>query len=185
MTFNEYRQLRVYSWYDGIYLSVLWAASFACLIGITAWQSLSMAWMGLAAATPFFVAYRLRKYREEALQGRISFRRALGYCLRVFFNAATLFAIIQWAYMQFLDKGHLGTMLHMMLQNPESTEILKQAGTTAEELTTTFAGMSPLQFAFAYLIENVIIGAALSFPIALTGRRMNAVRTQDDHRDEA
>ena len=64
MIYEDFKQLTAYTRYDGIYLAIIWAASFACLLGITilpvfghnlVFYSLSL--------TPFFVAYRLKIFR--------------------------------------------------------------------------------------------------------------------------
>ncbi len=178
MTYNEYRQLRAYARYDGIYLGVIWVASFACMIGITTWPFLNMLWMMLALSTPFFVAHRLKKYRDNALDGIISFKRGFAYCLRVFFHSALLLAIMQWAYMHFLDHGHLAQMLQTIFDTPQSHEVMKQVRMDAKELITVFSEISPLQFAVTYFGENIMIGLMLSFPIALISRRTHASAKQ-------
>ncbi len=166
MSIEEYRQLRAYARYDGIYLGVIWVASFACLIGMSAFPQLSMLSMAIALTTPFFVGMQLKKYRDEGLDGRLTFSRGLLYCFRVFLNAALLFAVAQWAYMQFIDNGRLAGMLQSIFIQDDAQVILKQAGIKAEELVAAFADVSPLQFALTYLVENVAIGVFLSLPIA-------------------
>lgn len=166
MTYDQYRQLRTYSWYDGIYLAVLWTTSFACLIGISAYPPLSLACNLITIMTPFFVAYRLRKYREEGLGGRITFRRALLYCLRVFLNAAILFSLMQWAYMQFLDNGHLAGMFHEMMQRPESSSVLEAYGMNTQDMVSAVNDITPTQFALTYFVINTLTGIILSLFIA-------------------
>jgi hypothetical protein len=166
MTIEEYRQLRTYSRYDGFYLGVIWTASFACLIGMSAFPSLSMLSLAIALTTPFFVGMQLKKYRDEGLGGKLPFRRGLIYCFRVFLNAALFFAVVQWAYMQFVDNGRLAGMLNTMMMQDDARVILQQAGINAEEVVEAFAGISPLQFALTYFVENVVIGIILSFPIS-------------------
>ena len=107
MIHEDYKQLTAYARYDGIYLAIIWAASFACLLGIEALPVLAQFSFLLILSTPFFVAYRLKIFREEGRKGVISFRRSLFYCLRVFFNAAIIFSFLQWLYMRFLDNGKL------------------------------------------------------------------------------
>lgn len=166
MTYEQYRQLRTYSWYDGIYLAVLWTASFACLIGVSAYEPLSLACNLIAIMTPFFVGFQLRKFREEGLGGYITFRRAFIYCVRVFLNASILFSIIQWAYMQFLDNGHLVGMFTAIITRPEYSEAVRMYGTDARELIAGLEEITPTQFAFAYFVMNVFVGIVLSLIVA-------------------
>ncbi len=169
MTFEEYRQLRAYSWYDGIYLAILWIASFACLGGIAIFPPLSIISVLIALSTPFFVAYRLRLFREEGLKGNISFLRAFVYCIRVFLNAALLFAIAQWAYMQFIDNGRFASFIQTSVASPEMQEAMTKAGYPQEllqEAVKVFQNITPIEFATTYFIENCMIGIGLSFIIA-------------------
>jgi hypothetical protein len=166
MTYNEYRQLRLFARYDGIYLGVLWTASFACLIGMTLYPELSMFSLLLALSTPMFVVIRLKKFRDEALEGIISFNRGLAYCLFLFLNASLLFAIVQWLYMHFLDQGHLAQLFRSMLSTEESRNMLKQIGTTSDSLTAQLSAITPMEFASTYFIENCILGILFSIPIA-------------------
>lgn len=171
MTFDEYKQLRIYSWYDGIYLAILWTASFACLIGTSSYPAFSFGFIFIALLTPFFVGRQLKKYRNEGLDGFISFPRALSYCLRVFFNAAFLFALIQFLYMQYLDHGRLFSMLTTTLMSADTTELMKQMNMNIDEMRTAFESITPLQFSITYFIENLIIGAFLSLPIAFLTKK--------------
>ncbi|MBO4660542.1 MAG: DUF4199 domain-containing protein [Prevotella sp.] len=166
MTFDEFRQLRAYSRYDGIYLAVLWIAAFACLICSSIYQPLSMMSILITLSTPFFVAYRLRIFRKEGLDGKVSFGRAFHYCLRVFFNAAILFAIAQWAYMQYVDNGRLASLFRTLTASDETKEALRQMGMDANILTTVFEKVTPVEFASSYLVENILIGFILSIIIA-------------------
>ena len=76
MTAPEYMQLKAYARQDGFFLALLWTASFACYILGISNQMLGMLAIGLAVMTPFFVAGRLRKFRDEGREGLISFGRS-------------------------------------------------------------------------------------------------------------
>lgn len=171
MTYDQYRQLKTYSWYDGIYLAILWTASFACLIFTSIAPALSLGCNLIALSTPFFVAYRLKKFRDDGLNGSISFRRALIYCFRVFLNAAILFSLVQWAYMQFLDNGHLTAMVRDIMTRPEYTEVLKAYKLTEAELTQALDSITPTQFALTYFVTNTMIGVVLSLIISAIMKR--------------
>lgn len=169
MDINEYRQLSAFARYDGIYLAVIWTASFACLIFTPTYPIASMPCMLLALSTPFFVGYRLWKFRREGRDDQISFKQALLYCFRLFLNAAMVFAIIQWAYMQFLDHGNLSSLLQMAINTPDSMAMMKQAGYDEALINQAIAeinNMTPMTFAATYFVNNIIIGCILSIPIA-------------------
>ena len=111
MNYEEIKQLRAYARYDGIYLAIVWAASFTCFLASPLLGILATFSSILTLSTPFFVAYRLKVYREIGLNGTISFKRAYFYCIRVFMNAALLFSLAQWLYMNFLDHGKVASMV--------------------------------------------------------------------------
>ena len=90
MTPLEYKQLKAYARQDGFFLFLLWTASFASYVyGLTN-QMMAMLAIVLAVMTPFFVAGRLRKFRDEGREGIISFRRSYAYTIFVFFYGADL-----------------------------------------------------------------------------------------------
>ena len=171
MTFDEFRQLKAYARYDGIYLSVIWIAAFASLIGCTQYQPLSMVCLLLMLSTPLFVAYRLRLFRQDALDGHISFGRALLYCLRVFFNAAFMLALAQWAYMRFIDNGRLATLLRTLTETEETKTVFRQMSIDSNTFIAAFEQVTPLEFASSYFFENVLIGIVLSIIIAMAMRK--------------
>lgn len=175
MQFEEYRQLRVYARYDGIYLGILWLASFACTVLSSFGSIIGALGNLLLLATPFFVAYRLKKYREDALGGAITFSKALLYCFRVFFGAAFLFAVCQWLYMQFLDGGRLRTMYVSMLSMPEIKPILRAYGVSQSQLKDAVQQMFDPVFLASYsFIIAIIAGAVMSILIAAIMQRKNA-----------
>lgn len=172
MQFEEYKQLRAYTRYDGVYLAILWLASFACTVMSSLAQILAVIGELLILATPFFVAFRLKKYREDALSGHVSFSRALLYCLRVFFDGAIIFAILQWLYMKYLDGGRLATLYKSMMSMPEMQPVLKMYGLTQQQINETLEQMlMPSSLAFSSLTIAIILGGVLSVLIAAIMKR--------------
>ena len=78
-------QLKAFARQDALLLALVWTASFACMTIVQAGIIGNL----LALATPFVVGWRLTKFRDHALYGYISFRRAFAYCAYVFFYAST------------------------------------------------------------------------------------------------
>ena len=128
MVYEDFKQLTAYSRYDGFYLAIVWSASFACLLGTAFLPVLAQFSLLLTLSTPFFVAYRLRVFREEGRRGVISYRRSLLYCLRVFFNAALIFSLLQWLYMYFIDNGRLLMMVSGLYSSSEGKSTLAAVG---------------------------------------------------------
>lgn len=126
----------------------------------------------LALATPFFVGWRLKLFRDEALDGIVSFRRGFGYGCCTFFFASIIFAVAQYAYFRFLDDGtFLGTLL-------AAAETVSQAyveqgipRSDVDEAIGAMKALTMVEWTFLFLVQNIIIGVVLSVPIALVCRR--------------
>ena len=167
MNYDDIKQLRTYARYDGVYLGIIWMASFACFLAAT-WQSmLLMCSLFLMLYSPFFVASRLKRFRDEALGGVVSFKRALFYCIRVFFNGSVLFAAMQWVYMKFIDNGKLLSMVSSVVNAPENDQMFKAMGVSREEYLQVLPMVfEPFAFAASSFIRGCVFGTILSFVIA-------------------
>lgn len=169
MTAPEYVQLKAYARQDGFFLALLWIASFACYImGITN-GLLGMVAMMLAVMTPFFVAGRLRKFRDEGREGVISFRRSYAYTVFVFFYGAVLLAVAQFLYFAYMDNGYLLSTFSKIVSSAEGKEMLQQYGMTqvAEDSLSEMASLRPIDYALNILTVNIMIGFVLGVPIGL------------------
>ncbi len=163
-------QVKAFARQDGALLSLLWITSFACVL--SAPQSM----MGtlLALATPFFIGWRLCKFRNYALDGIISFRRGYVYSVYTFFYAAVIFAIAQYIYFRFLDHGTLCAMLtdsiNTMMPLYENSGISKKDLSESLRIIST---TTPIQWAFTFLVQNICIGTFISLPVAAVCARRN------------
>lgn len=161
-------QLKAFARQDGFLLFLLWIASFAVIVNnpASSWGSL------LAMATPFYVGYLLARFRNFALDGVISFRRALAFSLYTFFYASLLFAVAQFVYFRYLDNG---TFMTMLLTSVKALEpVYRAQGISMSELQQSLSmigQLTPVETAFIFMMQNILIGAILSFPIAWIGKR--------------
>lgn len=172
-------QLKAFARQDGFLLFLLWIASFAVIVNnpASSWGSL------LAMATPFYVGYLLARFRNFALDGVISFRRALAFSLYTFFYASLLFAVAQFVYFRYLDNG---TFMTMLLTSVKALEpVYRAQGISMSELQQSLSmigQLTPIETAFIFMMQNILIGAILSFPIAWIGKR-TALRKNLHHRE--
>lgn len=177
MTQEEYAQFKAYARLDGLYVALVWIGSFACYIyGLTS-PLTSIIAMIAAVASPFYAAKRLRKFRDEARQGMISFAQAMMYYLSIFMYAALIFAMAQYIYFAFIDNGYLANTCAAMLSTPESELIFKAYGMTKQQVDDSLAAFreaSPILIAVNILTMNVFIGLILSIPAALIMKRQPA-----------
>jgi hypothetical protein len=170
--------MKAYARQDGFFLALLWTASFACyILGITN-ELLGMLALGLAVMTPFFVAGRLRKFRDEGREGLISFGRGYAYTVFVFFYGAVLLAVVQFIYFAYVDHGYLLSTFSKMLSSDEGRALVKQYGMTqmVEESLSEMANIRPIDYALNILTVNIVIGFVLALPIGLVMQR-NVVKS--------
>lgn len=180
MTAPEYIQLKAYARQDGFFLSLLWIASFVFYVMGISNDMLGMAALMLAVMTPFFVAGRLRKFRDEGRDGVISFRRSYAYTVLVFFYGAVLLAVAQFLYFAYLDNGYLVSAFSKIMTSTEGKAMLQQYGMTEmmNQSLSELAAIRPIDFALNILTVNIMLGLILGIPIGLTSFR--AVKLDKD-----
>ena len=176
MTALEYIQLKAYARQDGFFLALLWIACFAgYIIGLTS-QFMALASMLMVITTPFFVANRLKKFRDEGREGVISFGRSYAYTIFVFFYGAVLLAVAQYLYFAYMDNGYLVNSFAKMMTSEEGRMMLEQYGMTkmVDESLAEMAATRPIDYALNILTINISLGFVLGVPIGLIMQRRNA-----------
>ena len=176
MTAPEYIQLKAYARQDGFFLAILWIVSFAAYImGLTN-QVLAMAALLMVVMTPFFVASRLKKFRDEGREGVISFGRSYAYTIFVFFYGAVLLAVVHYLYFAYMDNGYLVNSFAKMMSTDESKMVLEQYGMTQmiDESLAEMAATRPIDYALNILTINISLGFILGVPIGLIMQRKGA-----------
>lgn len=157
-------QVKAYARQGGLFLSLAWLVSFALVLLVP-----KSSWGGLLAlSSPFLVGWLLQRFRNDALDGAISFRRALAFSCLTFFYASMVFALAQYVYFRFLDQGLF--MTNIVNQVGLLAEVYKQNGMPTTDLTeglTLMGQLSPIELAFLFMMQNMIIGMVASFPVAL------------------
>ena len=173
MTAPEYIQLKAYARQDGFFLALLWIASFSSYImGLTN-QILAMAALLMAVMSPFFVANRLKKFRDEGREGVISFARSYAYTIFVFFYGAVLLAVARYLYFAYMDNGYLVNSFAKMMTTDEGKMLLEQYGMTqmVDESLAEMAATRPIDYALNILTINISLGFILGVPIGLIMQR--------------
>ena len=104
MTGPEYIQLKAFARIDGALLSLLFVAAFVCyVVGLTS-PTYGLLAMLTIVLIPVFAVIRLKRFRDNGLMGKISFLRAWFYVSLMFFYGGLLFALVQYAYLAYIDK---------------------------------------------------------------------------------
>ncbi|MCR5270912.1 MAG: DUF4199 domain-containing protein [Prevotella sp.] len=168
MTPTDYIQLKAFARADGLWLALLWIASFAFYILGLATPGYSLAALLLAFATPILVWKRLKNFRDYGLEGHISFLRAWAYIIMSFFYGSLLFAIAQFCYFNFMDQGYLLAMYAKMMELPENAEVIKQAGMQqmVDEALNRLGSLRPIDLSLNLLTTNMMMGVVMGLPIA-------------------
>ena len=165
---EDFIQVKAFARQDGAFLALLWTLIFAAMM----FMPESTIGNLLALATPFFVGWRLCSFRNYALDGAISLRR--GYCFSVytFVYASIIFAVVQFLYFKFLDHGTFFTTLQASATALENA--YSQAGVSTDDLKATLKLMqelSPINWAFIFMMQNMLTGVIVGLPIAVMCRR--------------
>ena len=119
-------------------------------------------------------AMKLRKFRDDVLGGRISFRRAYGYSILTYLYAALLFAVAQYLYLQFLDNCFLVSQYSLQASSPQMQEMMKLYGLTEQDIRfmlENIAALRPIDIALQFFSTNLMLGVFVSLPVALVMRK--------------
>lgn len=114
-------QLKAYARQYGVALALVWTASFLSIVFAPA----SVLGSLLALSTPIVVGWFLVRFRNDALDGHISFRRGYAFSCYTFFYASLLFAAVQFVYLRFFDHGAFMAMLGASIKTMEDVTAKK------------------------------------------------------------
>ncbi len=173
MTPAEYIQLKAFARIDGALLALLLTVSFiSYLVGLKN----SLFWMLallMLVFTPFWLARRLRRFRDVNLHGVISLMRGWAFCILVFFYAGVLLALIHYVYFAFLDQGYLLTSFQEALSLPDMKMALQQYGLQQSMMDSIqmMNEMRPIDFALNVLTTTITAGIVLGLPLAAVMKR--------------
>ncbi len=173
MTPEEYKQLKAFARQDGALLSLLWIGSFVCYIMGLSTPTLGMVAGILAIASPFYAANRLRHFRDDALEGFISFGRGYVYMVLSFFYAGLLLAAVIYIYFAFIDKGYLMSVFSQMMDSEEGKKMIEIYGMKDQmaQGLKELMSMRPIDYALNMLTINITTGFFLGLPIAALMQR--------------
>ncbi len=169
-TREEYEQVMAYSRIDGAFVGALWIISFAFFVGEFYLPALGIVSLAVGLSSVILAVVRISRFRDNVLDGGISFRRAFGYSAMTYFNAALFMAVAQYVYFQFIDGGFVMSRYMSMVSTPAFKAMAGQWGMTAADIRLAIDNLSslrPIDIAFQFLSMNVIMGLAISLFTAL------------------
>lgn len=172
---TEHIQLRAFARNDGGYLAVLWIISFACIILGMKVPFLGTLGTTFAFLSPFFVYRRIQSFRDHVREGVLKYWDGYVYSMSMFFYAALLLAVVQYAYFAFMDKGaFFSTSLE------QARQILIAGNYPEKEINAAieeYRSMRPIDWALYFMSMNIIIGGIVSIFIAIFTRKKNKKKT--------
>lgn len=171
---EDYIQLRAFARQDGLWVGLLWIATLGCFVGSIREPALQMGFITGVMATPFVIYFRLRRFRDGVLGGRISYGRAVTFCVMTAAYASILTAGATLAYFYFLDDGALINALRNNITIPELRESFRQTGIDPEELETEIEAIGklrPIDFAFSIFFNGIVTSSLLGMILGLIGMR--------------
>lgn len=170
-------QLAAFAHIDGIWIALLWTASFAAVISSpeSIWGAL------LALATPLVAGQRLKSFRNHVWSGAMPFSLAYVYLCYIFVYASILFAAVQLVYFRYLDHGAFMATLASAIDTV--SQAYQQQGLSAKEL---YAAMSTMrqtpdtELVLSFFVQNLIVCGIVAMPTALLLCRGRKPTTQNN-----
>ena len=161
--YEEIVQLKAFARIDGALLALLWIVGFLAVIYMPA----SIVGNLLVLSTPFFVGWRLCRFRDYARDGIISTRRGFVYSFYTFVYGTLLFGLAQFVYLRFIDGGAFLSLLTETIN--AMIPLYEKNGLSTKEIKETMDMMSmlsPIQWAVMFMLQSFMAGLLLSLPIA-------------------
>lgn len=165
---SEIVQLRAFSRLDGLWLAIYWTVSFAFAVASPQGTIGTL----LAIATPVFMFWRLKIYRDNILTGHITFRRAAYYCVVMASHAICVFALVQFVYFKFIDGGRFAAQILEMAEAMK--EIYSANGTDVSALVDGAKALktaTPVELVLAFMMQNFMLSIPLCIIVGIVGRR--------------
>ncbi len=165
------KQLKAFARQDGAILALVWIAAFLFTMQLPR----SAVGNILTLSTPFVVFWRLRAFRNKALDGVISYRRALAYVWHTFIYASLIFALAQYLYIRFYDPVSLINMMRDSIHSfGPAYQQMGMDEAQMQESVKLLGTLQPIELVFLFFSQNVLIGFLLSLIIAAFGMKRKA-----------
>ncbi len=171
---TDIAQARAFARQDGTFLGLIWIASFLLNVNAAGNPIFGLLSNILTISTPFFVAFRLKSFRDYALEGKISFRRACFYCVDSFFYASLLTSVVQFLYFRFVDMTEFVALYTQASQL--AIQLYNLPASKVKLLNESISMLPPAGWASFFWITEIMIGIILSPIIAAVMKRDFAVK---------
>lgn len=179
---TEGQQTRAYAAYYGLWIGIMWIASFALTIhGLSSPLASNLGLLAGLASLPVAV-WLIRGFRDN-VAGELTFRRAWHLAWMSMLAAAMLTAFAQYIYFAYLDNGRLALAYSEAFARSETQDMLRQmlpgqdVDALFQDAMTALQTLPAAQTALQFLFWNCIIATVAALPVAITCRGKRPART--------
>ncbi len=165
----EFEQVKAFAQIDGALVGCMWIVSFACFLGNFINPLWGLVSLLIGVASIVWASMRLRRFRDNILNGVISFRRAFCYSVLIYLYASLIMAVGQYVYLQFIDNGYLMTQYTETISRPEFKTVMDLYGIKKGDMSLamdTLNALKPIDFALQFFTMDIILGVIISLPMA-------------------
>lgn len=173
MTSEEYIQLKAFTRQDGALLGLWWAATFCTFAGQFSEPMLSALSLLLIVMWPFFLGWRLKKFRDDAREGKLSFLRGWGYCVFSVFYASLVLAVVLYVFFAYIDNGELLNQYANLLMSDEGKAAAEAYGMHKEMMDSIdmMRALSPIEIVYNFMTSVIMTGSLVGAAIAAVLRK--------------
>ncbi len=172
---TEGQQTRAYAGYYGLWVGIIWIASFALAVyGLThPWASNLGLLVGVAS---FPVATSLLRGFRNNIAGQLPLRRAWHMAWMMMLGAAMITTLGQYVYFAYLDDGALVRAYTDLIAQPQAHDMLQSmlpgqdVDAIVSEALATFSATSPAQLSAQFLMWNALLATITALPVALAAK---------------
>ena len=148
---------------QGTILGLYWIATAAIYILGLSNAMLSVLFLILITFSPFFAAILVAKYRKQECDNKMTFLTAWSFLIIMYVCASLLFAVAQYIYFMFIDKGFFITFLQEQISllqqvselDSMTIDSLKQVGELWGQMTTS-------DIVLQFLSSNMMIAGIIT-----------------------
>lgn len=140
----------------GVILGTFWVFKYCFLIASSFWVHFIYIYSVLTVGTLLLYYVLLRRYRDNALGGSISYLRCIAFSVLLFFFSAMIEAVVIYVHYKFIDTTYFLT------KDKSWLEMLLQSIFSRRWLESQRDNYGTIIVLISEIIKNVVIGFFLS-----------------------
>ena len=147
----------------GLALGVFWVIKYIFFILSPSIPMLNAVYLLLTAAVPFVAYYLTKRYRDDDLDGEISFFHAWRFGIMLYFFAALIVAVEHFIFYQYIaPPDFISNTFTQLISTMQQSEI----DTSIIESFSKLDVPKPIHMAVQGIFNNIFYGIIFSIPVA-------------------